>query len=95
MTDIPITRQHDDDGGRYLIMRGHSTAKLTYQTRADNIRIADHTFVPEALRGQGIAGKLVEALIADARAHGFKIVPLCSYVDSAFKRHPEWSDLKA
>ena len=45
--------------------------------------------------GRGVAGKLVEALIADARAQGFTVVPECSYVAAAFKRHPEWSDLLA
>jgi len=42
-----------------------------------------------------LLGKLVEALIADAREHGWKIVPECSYVAAAFKRHPEWADLLA
>ena len=32
--------------------------------------------------------------IAAARAEGFKIVPLCSYVEAQFRRHPEWEDLR-
>ena len=59
------------------------------------IRVADHTLVPEAIGGRGIAGKLVEALIADARAQGFRILPACSYVAAAFARHPEWAPLRA
>ena len=47
------------------------------------------------MRGRGIAGKLVEALIDDARSEGFKIIPSCSYVAAQFKRHPEWVDLRA
>ena len=39
--------------------------------------------------------KLVEQVITDAQAAGIKIVPLCSYVDAQFRRHPEWADLLA
>ena len=45
--------------------------------------------------GKGIAGALVAALIDDARKEGFKIEPSCSYVEAAFRRHPEWADLRA
>ena len=47
------------------------------------------------MRGQGVAQVLVEALVADAREQGFKIVPQCSYVEAQFRRHPEWADLLA
>ena len=46
-------------------------------------------------RGQGIAGKLVDALIDTARAQGWKVIPRCSYVVAAFRRHPEWNDVLA
>ncbi|MFN5821799.1 MAG: GNAT family N-acetyltransferase [Novosphingobium sp.] len=51
--------------------------------------------VPPEIGGQGVAARLVEALVADAREHGFKIDPVCSYVAAQFKRHPEWADLRA
>ena len=69
-------------------------AELTWHAMGP-LRIADHTFVPPEMRGQGVAQVLVEALVADARALGFKIVPQCSYVEAQFRRHPEWADLLA
>ena len=69
-------------------------AVLTWAARGP-LRIADHTWVPPEARGKGIAAALVEALVADARELGFKIVPQCSYVEAAFRRHPEWADLRA
>lgn len=59
------------------------------------LRVAERTFVPPEMRGRGVAQQLVEALVADARAQGFKIVPQCSYVDTLFRRNPDWSDLLA
>ncbi len=69
-------------------------AELTWRALGP-LRIADHTFVPPEMRGGGVAQQLVEALVADARREGFKIVPQCSYVAAQFRRHPEWSDLLA
>lgn len=57
--------------------------------------ILPHTVVPPELGGRGIAGKLVEAALARARAQGLKVVPACSYVAAYFKRHPEVQDLLA
>lgn len=92
---INVKREDHGDRGRYAVyLPDGLEAELTY-TRADGRLVADHTFVPPAHRGEGIAERLVEALMTDARAAGEKIVPLCSYVAIQFRRHPEWADLKA
>lgn len=57
--------------------------------------ILPHTVVPPALGGRGIAGKLVEAALARARAEGLTVVPACSYVAAYMQRHPETQDLLA
>jgi hypothetical protein len=92
------TITHIDQGaeGEYQARVPDNAAfgRLTYIRRGD-VLTTEHTLVPTAIGGRGIAGKLVEALIADAREHGWKIVPACSYVAAAFKRHPEWADLLA
>ena len=100
MENLTITRQSTigtgHAGGEYQArLPGVSQiGRLTFVIR-DNVRIADHTLVPSELGGRGIAGKLVEALVADARAEGFRIKPACSYVAAAFAKHPEWADLLA
>ena len=65
---------------------------MTWKLRG-TARVADHTLVPRAIGGRGVAARLVEAMVADARAEGFRIVPECSYVAALFKRHPDWADL--
>ena len=65
--------------GRYVIaLSDGSEAELTYALRAPNIMAADHTGVPPHWRGHGLAEKLVERLIADAREDNQRILPLCS-----------------
>jgi predicted GNAT family acetyltransferase len=96
MDEPAITHLDQGAAGEYQARVADSTAfgRLTY-VRRGNVLTTEHTLVPTEIGGRGIAGKLVEALIADARAHGWKIVPQCSYVAAAFKRHPEWADLLA
>jgi predicted GNAT family acetyltransferase len=52
-----------------------------------------HTFVDPSLRGQGIAGELVEEVIAKAKKEKLKIKPVCSYAGAYFEKHPELSAL--
>lgn len=60
-----------------------------------DIHIAVHTVVPKEIGGRGIAALLVERMVGDARTHGFRIEPRCSYVAAKFEEHPEWADLRA
>lgn len=55
--------------------------------------IIDHTYVNDALRGNGYASKLVEKIIENAREANVKIVPLCPYAKKEFAKHPEYSDV--
>ena len=93
---ITVTRTDETSHGGYRaeLPGAGRPAELTWQAMGP-LRIADHTFVPPEMRGQGVAQVLVEALVADAREQGFRIVPQCSYVAAQFRRHPEWADLLA
>lgn len=66
--------------------------ELTISKVSDVLVIADHTFVPDSMRGTGTGLALAEALIADARAKGYRIVPLCPFVKAQARKHPDWSD---
>ena len=93
---IAIIRTDETTHGAYRadVPGAERQAELTWTARG-KVRVAEHTFVPPEARGTGIAMKLVEALIEDAREQGFTVEPQCSYVEAAFRRRPEWADLRA
>ena len=91
-----VRREQGATRGRYVIdLAPGAEAELTYSKSGDGPMIIDHTGVPKAFEGQGIALELVKAVIADARNEGFGITPVCPYVVVQFRRHPEWRDLLA
>lgn len=96
MVGVTITRHELGAGGEYLahVADNDAVGKLTWTAR-NGVHYAEHTLVPLVIRGRGVAMRLVEAMVADARENDFKIAPVCSYVAAAFKRRPEWADVKA
>jgi predicted GNAT family acetyltransferase len=55
--------------------------------------IITHTETPPALRGRGIASKLVQGALEMIRADGLKVVAGCGFVMDYLQKHPEFSDL--
>lgn len=87
-----ITRETTGSKGRYVIRLNGEEAELTYSVTTPTLVIADHTLVPDAFRGTGAGLALVTRLVEDARAEGFRIMPLCPFVNAMRKKHPEWAD---
>lgn len=96
MADVSITHLDQGARGEYhaKVEGSDAIGRLTYQRSGDMV-VADHTLVPPEIGGRGVAAELVKALVDDARKFGFRIVPQCSYVEAAFRRHPDWADLRA
>lgn len=97
MTELTITHHTRGQGGKYVAQPSDSDASgyLTWEPQGDGVRVATHTVVPPEIGGRGIAAQLVKRLVQDAKDHGFKIVPQCSYVAKKFDDNPEWADLRA
>ena len=98
MTDKPAVQvSYEDNGqkGRFVarIDGVDGEGELTISKVSETLVIADHTFAPDTLRGTGAASALVNALIADARAKAYRVVPLCPYVRAQSLKHPDWSDV--
>ena len=98
---VTITHHATGHGGRYVAVVADAEAQgyLEWEPGGEvdgrAIRIATHTVVPPAIGGRGVAGMLVDRLVADAGAEGFLIRPDCSYVARKFADNPDWAELRA
>ena len=93
---MEIELEEHGQHGRYVIRNeGHADSELTFVRTGEATVVADHTYVPDTLRGKGIAKLLVDRLIADAREKGFKVIPACSYVRVVFDRDASLADIRA
>jgi len=70
-------------------------AELTYRHKDEDTIIADHTYVSEELRGQGVAGKLFKALVEFVREENIKVIPECSYIEAKMDRSARYDDIRA
>src|SRR5699024_12300638 len=61
-------------------------AEITFKEKDANTIIVDHTYVSDTLRGQGVAGKLVDKIVSYAREQGVKIEPTCPYVKGKMEK---------
>lgn len=95
MNDIAIALEEQGAKGRYVahVAGADGVGEMTFSRASDKLIVVDHTGVPDSLRGKGVGQALAARVIADARAKGFKIVPLCPFLRSQFERHPEWGDV--
>jgi predicted GNAT family acetyltransferase len=91
--DQPSLDLHHDPAAHRFSTRleGHD-AELVYALR-DGRMVIEHTGVPEAIGGRGVAAALVKAALEHARAQGWRVVPACSYSAAYVQRHPEYADL--
>lgn len=78
----------DQESGKLL-------AEVTFPCTKEDTNVVDinHTFVDDSLRGQGVAGKLMEAAAGQIRKDGKKAVLTCSYAVKWFEKHLEYQDI--
>ena len=63
---MDIQKQDTKQGHRFVIVTEAGEAELNLAKIKDGVFNAIHTYTPPALRGQGVAGKLYAAMVADA-----------------------------
>lgn len=88
MTEPSIIR--NQDAHRYEARSGERLAGVAeYRERGDRT-IFTHTEVDSAFEGQGVGTALAAAALKDAVERGRVIVPLCPFIASYLRRHPEF-----
>jgi len=87
--------RHEPDARRFAADVDGATAYITYRELEGRILDLDHTFVPKASRGGGIASQLTARALEHARERGLRVVPSCPFVAAYVARHPEYRALLA
>lgn len=72
---------------------GNSIAEVTFPTVKEQVVNVNHTYVDDSLRGQGIAGQLMEELVQQLKAENKKAVLSCSYAVKWFEKNKQYEDL--
>lgn len=95
---IQITLEHEESDGRgsfFVAREGVRLAEMTYtRTSADHV-IIDHTEVHDALRGLGVARKLLDRAVSWARETDTKITATCPYAAAQFEKDASIRDVLA
>lgn len=60
-----------------------------YEIKDDKLWEITHTVVKPEYGGQGLAAKLVDKVVDEARENDVKIIPTCSYAKKKFDENPD------
>jgi len=81
------------DRQRYEIRVGGEVGGFAHYLRVDGRYVFDHTVIEPAFEGRGLGSQLARAALADVRAHGELVVPLCPFIAAWIHKHPDHEDL--
>lgn len=82
------------DKSRFELEESGELAYADYAIR-DGVLSIKYVFSPEALRGTGAAGRVMQGVVDAAKAQNLKIIPICGYAASWLRKHKEYHDLMA
>ncbi|HHY81853.1 MAG TPA: N-acetyltransferase [Clostridiales bacterium] len=84
-----------EDGRIYSVDENNELlAETTFVYKENSEVNIDYTYVNPALRGKGIAGKMMEVVADYLRKNSLKATATCSYANAWLKKHREaYSDI--
>lgn len=92
MSDLDPEIRDEADARRYALTVDGEVAVVTYN-RVEGGLMVTETLVPIPLEGRGIASRLARHVLADVKARGLVILPVCPFFSSYLKKHPEWAEV--
>ncbi len=91
MTDnARFTNNIEENQFEYHLPNGTALGK--YKT-TDNVIILRQVFVPQDLRGKGVASRFMAEIVSYAQSENLKIQPFCSYARTWLEKCPEHHSL--
>ena len=86
-------KQIKGKGMFFVEMDGNILAEMVYSMPSPDKMIIEHTEVGEELKGKNVGNQLVHTAVEYARTKNIKIIPLCPFASSVFKKNPEYADV--
>ncbi|WP_439862226.1 GNAT family N-acetyltransferase [Pseudomonas sp. MBLB4136] len=81
-----LSIHHDHRGHQFETIVDGDRAYLAYMDLGKQTLDIYRTFVPNSLRGRGIAAALTEHALQYAERTGYTVIPSCSYVERYIER---------
>jgi predicted GNAT family acetyltransferase len=89
---VPFVIDNPDKSRYELHVGGEVAGIVAYRIRGQAIDFL-HTEVDPRFQGGGLASKLAQASLDDARAKHMAVLPTCPYIRSWIRSHPDYADL--
>lgn len=84
--DQETTIHHDLEDKQFYVSIDGSRAYLAYMDLGRKTLDIYRTYVPDALRGKGLAARLTAHALQFAQERGYEVIPSCSYVERYMQR---------
>jgi hypothetical protein len=91
-SDAPVVTDNAERSRFELHVGGELAGFVMYRIRGQAIDLV-HTEVDPRFQGGGLASKLAQASLDDARTRHLAVLPTCPYVRSWIRRHPDYAEL--
>ena len=88
-----LQRDDGSKGAFYIKQNDKILAEMTYVWAGTDRIIIDHTDVSETLKGKNAGKQMLTKAVEYAREKGIKIIPLCPFARSVFKKVKEFNDV--
>lgn len=93
---MDVAVQDNPQEHRYEVREDGRLAGFVQYRRTGSRITMIHTEIDPRFEGRGLGSELARAALADIRAQGLELVPVCPFIAAYVRRHPdEYLDLVA
>ena len=93
MAELELTLEDNGEAKQYQVKVDGYTPRIEYIRTNDEKIYLTHTEVPRSLEGRGIGSEIIRLALEDIKKQNLTLIPLCPFVASYIKKHPEWREL--
>jgi len=88
-----LLKENDAKGAAIAQENGERAGMMSYSIAGTALIIIDHTEVEPAYNGKGVGKQMLYKIVDMARAKNIKIMPLCPFAASLFKKLEDIQDV--